>query len=51
MQRQGHGALVAGDRRVRLQQQAHEQQESGATATASVRGCEGGGESRGAREI
>jgi hypothetical protein len=42
-QRQGHGALVAGDRRVRLQQQAHEQQESGATATASVHGCEGGG--------
>jgi hypothetical protein len=31
-QRQGHGALVAGDRRGRLQQLGHKQQEPGATA-------------------
>jgi hypothetical protein len=43
MQRQGHGVLVAGDRRGRLQQQGHEQQESGVAVTASVRGCAGEG--------
>jgi hypothetical protein len=32
-QRQGHGAMVAGDRRGRLQQQGRKQQELGAMVT------------------